>query len=246
LSTPDFIEEQLSPGEKVKSIIVQSKFVIFRETLAFTNRRLIIYRSGFLYRITEDHPYETITSIRAENSRPFECLIAFLVSLIAIAFYYARIDLTWLFPTAWPTTVYFSVISGIGSSLVVAYYIYRGNGKLKAYVAGGILLAIIAGLWFYLHYVLPPLSQILLGFLATNPFYLANSILFDELVNYIFSKIASDTAVIISTLYGIITLICFIVRLNFVLLTFGEGWDVVTFHPYNAEIIKTVRAALKQ
>jgi len=250
LSTPEFIKEQLYPGEKVKSVIVQSKFVIFKETLAFTDSRLIIYRSGFLYRITEDHPYETITSIRAENSRPIECLIAFLFSLIAIAFYYARIDLTGLYSTVWPTTVYFSIIAGIVSSLVVAYYVYRGYGKLKACVVGGILLAILAILWFYLHYILPPISQALQSLLATNtytsPIYLTNPLLFNELVNYVFSNIASDTAVITSTIYGIIALICFITRLSLVLLTFGEGWGAVTFHPYNAEVIKTVRAALKQ
>ncbi len=249
MSTPKFIEEQLSKGEKVKTIVVQTKYVIFKETLAFTDRRLITYRSGFLYRITQDYPYDNIISIRSENSRPIECLIAFLISLIAIAIYSWNIDLSRIAPTDYPSTVYFSFAAGIVSALVIAYYVYRSHGRLKALATGGVLLVILAGLWFYLHYILPPLSQITLNFFATNPYtspmYLNNPFIFDEFVTYVFSKIASDTSIIFSIIYGVIALICFIVRLSLILLTIEESWETVTFHPYNPEIIKLIREHLR-
>lgn len=249
LSTPKFIEEQLASGEKVKSIIKQTAYMVLRETLAFTDRRVIVHRSGFLHKSTCDYPYETISSIRAENTRPIECLIAFLVSIVGIAFYYTNIDLTWLYATDFPTTVYFSVIAGIISAAVIGYYVYRGWGRLKAIAVGGALFVILGGLWYYIHYMLPPLSQLLLNFFATSQhtstLYLENTLIFEDFVSEVFSKIASDTAVIISTIYGIIALICFIVRLSLVLLNIEEGWDSITFHPYNPEIIKLIRAAWK-
>ncbi len=243
LSTPKFIEDQLAKGEKVKRAINQTAYIVLRETVAFTDRRVIVYRRGFGINSIREFAYDNISSIYGEKTRPIECLAAFIVSILAIAAFYYNVDLTMYFPTDYATPVYISFISGIISGAVIAYYVYRGYGRLKAIAIAVVLLGLIAIAWYFIHYLLPVMKEGTLTFFATNEFTKPYYWFLEYSINDFYSILPSQITGAISTLYGIIALFLYIIRLSLILLNIEESWDTVTIHPYNPEIIKIIREA---
>lgn len=245
LSVHKFIEEQLCRGEKVKLVIPQRKYIFLRETVVLTDMRVLVFRSGFLLRIIQDFPYDTVSSIRAENTRPVEGLAAFLFSMVALWFFLANIDLRWIIPTDYPTTVYFSVLSGIISAAVVSFYVYREYGRTHAMVAGGIVFGFLAIVWYFLHYLVPPLKQGALQFIITNVYLAPYYLPLKDIIDNVCFTFGSNLTVVTAIVYGLVALVCFAIRLSLVRLDIEEGWQSITIRPYKPEIIKIIREASK-
>lgn len=241
MSTPKFVEDQLCSKEKIKSVITQRAYFILRETIYITDRRVLVHRSRFGVNSIQDYTYDKVSSIYAENTRPIECLAAFLFSVVAIVFFLGKIDLTFYFPTDYPTNLYFSVLASIISAGVLVFYVYRSYGGMKTIAAAVVLFGFLVCEWYFFNYLVPPLKQGVLNFVASASYTAPYYYFLKPIVDSVSSIYPTQLAILVSTIYGIIALVCFIARISLILLIMEQAWQTVTIRPYDPEIVKIIR-----
>ena len=141
--------------------------------------------------------------------------------------------------------VLLSVLSGIISAVVVSFYVYREYGRTHAMVAGGIVFGFLAIVWYFLHYLVPPLKQGALQFIITNVYLAPYYLPLKDIVDNVCFTFGSNLTVVTAVVYGLVALVCFAIRLSLVRLDIEEGWQSITIRPYKPEIIKIIREASK-
>jgi hypothetical protein len=189
----------------------------------------------------KDFTYDKISSIYAENTRPYECLAAFLFSIVAIIFFQENIDLTSIFPTNYPTNLYFSILASIISAAVVVLYAYRSYGGMKTTATLVVMFGFLACEWYFFNYLAAPLMQSALSFIASNSYTAPYYSLLKPIISSIGSMYPTQFAIVVSTIYGIVALVCFIARISLIQVLMEQAWQTVAIRPYNPEIVKFIR-----